>query len=110
MNMPEYYKKVVCLQFTLTPEDKDRIARKEPVTFEDQPVKESAGGRYHILLKISDRLIPVHESDWIVHNPGIEIIRDHDFRSQYVSYESIDPVAIEHRLEDFKKQRNQDSK
>lgn len=108
--MPEYYKKVVCVQFTLTAEEKDRISNKEALTFEGQPIKESAGGRYHILLPIGERLFPVHESDWIVRNPDIEIKRDHEFRSQYITYDSIDPVVMKQKLDAIREERNQNSK
>jgi len=107
--MPEYYKKVVCRQFTLSPEEKEAIAKKQTVTFEGQPVRESAGGRYHILLPIGDRLIPVHESDWIIRNPEIEIKRDHEFKNQYVSFDNIDTVALETRLSDIRAQKAKNS-
>lgn len=102
--MPEYYKKVVCRQFTLTPAEKEAIAKRQLVTFEGQPVRETAAGRFHILLPIGDRLVPVHESDWIVRNPEIEIKRDHEFKNQYIAYDTIDPIAIEKRLSSLRAQ------
>lgn len=102
--MPEYYKKVVCRQFVVTPDEKEAIANRQAVSFEGQAVRQSAGGRYHILFPVGDRLIPVHESDWIIRNPEIEIKRDHEFRSQYITFDNIDPVAIEHRLNEIRAQ------
>lgn len=107
--MPEYYKKVVCNQFTLTPEDKEAISKGANVTFEGQKVKETGGGRYHILLPMNDRLLPVHEGDWIVRNPEMEIKRDHDFRAQYIEIDSFDPIATQQKLDAFMRDRNQNS-
>lgn len=99
--MPEYYKKVVCIQFKLSPEEKAEIEKGSIITFEGQAIKHTGGGRFHILLPIGDRLMPVHEGDWIVRHPAIEILRDGQFRSQYIEIENFDPIATQRKLEDL---------
>jgi len=107
--MPEYYKKVVCKQFTLTPAEKEAIDTGCTIYFEGQPVKQSGGGRYHILLPLEDRLYPVHETDWIIKHPAVEIKRDHEFRAQYIEVEAFDPIATQQKLEAFMRDKNQQS-
>lgn len=105
--MPEYYKKVVCSQFLLTPDEKEMVDKGGAVTFEGQKVKATGGGRYHILLPLGDRLLPVHENDWIVRNPSIEIKNDSDFKAQFIEVSSFDPIATEKKLEQFMRNKNQ---
>lgn len=85
------------------------ISKGGNVTFEGQKVKESGGGRYHILLPMDDRLMPLHESDWIVRNPEMQIKRDHEFRAQYIEISTFDPIVTQQKLDAFMKDRNQES-
>lgn len=81
--MPEFYKKVVAVQFSLTDVQKAAVKNGEPVTFEALPVKYIGENRFHILFPVGEVPIPVREGQWIVRNPGIEIVADHDFLAIY---------------------------
>jgi len=108
--MPEFYKRVVANQFLLSDEQKAEIEKGLPVTFEGYTVKCTAPGHFHVLIPVGDQLLPLHQGDWMVRHPELELKRDFDFRAQFVATGgNIDPVATEQKLEAFIRERNQKS-
>jgi hypothetical protein len=81
--MPEFYRKVVATQFTLTDEQKALVLKNGIVDFETQPVRHSSG-RFHALINIGERPTPIYEGQWLVRDPDIKIEPDHDFKAKYI--------------------------
>lgn len=99
--MPEFFKRVVCTEFQLTPAEKERIVKGDNILFDGQPIKHLGGGRFHVLVHIGDRLVPINETQWLVkNNPGIEIYHNAEFHAKFVAREEIDPVAIKAKLDE----------
>lgn len=105
--MPEYYKKVVASQFLLTDEQKAELEKGGSVSFDGQPIKRTAPGHYHVLVPVEDQLKPMHQGDWIVRHPEVEIKRDFEFRTQFVAAEGFDAAETAQKLEAFMRERNQ---
>lgn len=105
--MPEFYKKVFCSQFKPTEEDREKVSKGVAVLWEGQAIKGAGNPRLHILLPIADRLFPVHETDWIVRNPEVEIYHDNEFKAKFIRYDNIDPVALQAKLEQVVADRKQ---
>jgi hypothetical protein len=97
--MPEFTKKVWGIQFTLSDEDRSEIVKGAMKTFEGHHIKHGGNGRCHVLIPIGDRLIPIYETQWLVHDNGTQIIHDAAFRATYSQINNLDPAALQQKLE-----------
>lgn len=88
--MPEYYKRVVVVQFAPTEEEKAKVLKGETVLFENERIRHGANGRFHVLLKAGDRLIPVYDKQWIAREPDLHIYYEHEFRSAFLQKGEVD--------------------
>lgn len=82
--MPEYFKRVPAVQFAPTADEKEQVVKGKQVLFEGEPIKHGANGRFHVLLKLGERLIPVYDTQWIAREPDLHIYNDHEFHAAFV--------------------------
>jgi hypothetical protein len=84
--MALFYKKVDAIQFIVTDEDKECIAKKEPVFFDGCQVKHVGGENYIAVLQQGENLIRISNTQWLVRHPDgqLQILWPDRFEKYFV--------------------------